>query len=131
MEVKSMIIKLGLLVAVGVLGFGCKGGSESAGPSSGSSSSGTTGFASVQPVFQRCVGCHGENGKDGIDMRTYASVMKGGEDGPIVQAGDSASSLMVKALKGEGVTRMPKNQPALPDEEIKKVEAWIQAGAKE
>jgi len=75
--------------------------------------------------------CHGENGKDGIDVRSYDSIMKGGSHGPIVVAGDAAGSQIVHALRGQnGVKQMPFNQSPLPEEDIKKVEDWINAGAK-
>ena len=76
--------------------------------------------------------CHGENGKEGVDLRSYASVMKGGEDGPIVKAGDPAGSKIVEVIKAVDTSkRMPKNQPALEEAQIKMIEDWIAAGAKE
>jgi mono/diheme cytochrome c family protein len=89
-------------------------------------------FASVEPIFkQSCLPCHGDNGKDGVDMRTYESVMKGGEHGAIVKPGDPQNSLLVQVLRGaEGHERMPFKKDPLPEETIQQVEAWIKAGAK-
>src|SRR5688572_5052535 len=90
-----------------------------------------TTYASVQPIFAKCQPCHGENGKDGVDMRTYESIMKGGEHGPIVVAGDPANSVIVQALRGShGKKQMPFKKAALPEAEIQAVEAWIKYGAK-
>src|SRR6188472_4055401 len=55
----------------------------------------TTGsFAAVQEIFTKnCVGCHGgEKPKCDINLTSYEGVMKGGEDGPIVTAGDPDKS---------------------------------------
>lgn len=84
----------------------------------------------IQPLFeQRCINCHG--GKDGIkgglSMKTYADLMKGGESGAAIVAGDPANSLLVQLIvKGE----MPKRAPKLPQAEIDLISAWVAAGAK-
>lgn len=56
--------------------------------------------------------------------------MKGAEGGPAVVAGKPDESLIMRALKGEGAKQMPPTGK-LADDEIAKVAAWIQAGAKE
>ena len=87
-------------------------------------------YATVQNIFNtKCIACHGENGKEGIDLRTYESVMKGGRDGAIVKPGDGANSEIVKVLQPDSHERMPKGQPPLPDSEISAITAWINAGA--
>jgi hypothetical protein len=96
-----------------------------------STSAATANFASVQPVFARCTGCHsGPGAKEGIDFSTRESIMKGGHDGPVVVAGDANGSLVIKALKGDGAKQMPP-KGKLPDEEVAKVADWIAAGAPE
>lgn len=88
-------------------------------------------FADIQPILQKnCLACHSENGQEGIDMRTYESLMKGGGHGAIVTAGDGAGSTIVKAMKGDGVKQMPPTGAPVSAEDIAKVEAWITAGAK-
>lgn len=89
-------------------------------------------YADVKAITDaKCAGCHGENGKGGIDVRSYDSLMKGGQDGPIVKAGEPDSSDLVKVLKTDDPKkRMPLNQPPLPADEIAKIEAWAKAGAK-
>lgn len=89
-------------------------------------------YASAATVFKTsCVGCHGAGRPQaGIDLRTYASVMKGGRKGKVVKAGDPANSPLVWALRGtHKAMLMPPGSP-LPDAKIKVVEAWIKAGAK-
>ncbi len=105
---------------------------EPAKPSKSGESAGTGAFAAVQPILNRsCVGCHGEGGKAGIDLRTYESVMQGGRKGPIIKAGDPANSMLIQALSGAGgVDQMPKNAAPLDAAEIKQLSDWVQAGAK-
>ncbi len=55
--------------------------------------------------------------------------MKGSEHGAMVKPGDPAGSKLLSALRGEGMSRMPKGMDPLPDEEIAKIEAWIAGGA--
>jgi uncharacterized membrane protein len=92
-----------------------------------------TSFSTVQPLLTaNCVKCHGaQNPKAGIDLTSYASVMKGGTQGPIVKPGDPAGSMLVMALRGKGAKQMPVGAPPLPESDIAKFEAWIKDGAKE
>lgn len=97
-----------------------------------SAPAGGSGFASVQPILtQNCAGCHGENRpRAGIKLTSLDAVMKGGERGPIVKAGDPENSILTQALRGShGMKKMPP-RGSLPEEQIKTVEDWIKAGAK-
>lgn len=122
------------LLALSFLWIGCKSedtsGTSTTGSGTTAAESGPT-FADVQPIFnQRCIACHGENGKEGIDLRTYDSVMKGGEPGPIVKAGNAAESLLVQIIKAGHAKRMPFKQDPLTDDQIKLIEDWVNGGAK-
>lgn len=91
-------------------------------------------FAKVEAVFAaNCVKCHGGAApKGGIDLSTYASVMKGGEDGAVVVAGNPDQSKIVMALKGApGVKKMPMMAAPLSDADIATISNWIKDGAKE
>ena len=58
-------------------------------------------YKSVQKIFgANCVGCHGAHPRGEIDLRTYESVMKGGEDGPVVKAKDADHSVLYRAITG-------------------------------
>jgi hypothetical protein len=59
-----------------------------------------------------------------MDMSTYAGLMKGGKDGPVITPGDSAGSLLVK-IQSE------KHFMNLSPEQLDLVKAWIDAGAPE
>lgn len=126
--------KLCLLAVLAVFWAGCKS-EDTTTPTSTSEGPGgpvaTPTFASVQPIFnQRCIACHGENGKDGVDLRTYESVMKGGKEGPIVKAGDAKGSLLVQIVQAGHAKRMPFKQDPLADEQIEQIERWVTSGAK-
>ena len=106
-------------------------GTPAAEPTASAPEAAMVAFADIQPILQKnCLACHSENGKEGIDMRTYESLMKGGEPGLVVKAGDGAGSMIVKAMKGDGVKQMPPTGEHVSAEDIAKVEAWITAGAK-
>jgi protein TonB len=90
-------------------------------------------FKDVQSVLnENCVGCHsGDRAKAEIDLSSYATMMKGGEDGLIVKPGAPKHSLIVQALRGvPGVRRMPPRHDPLAEAKIVLIENWIKAGAK-
>lgn len=90
-------------------------------------------YATIKPIFDsRCVGCHGaDDPKDGVNLTDYASVMKGGKDGPIVVSGEPSASLLLKVIDGSESPRMPFKQDPLTQEQIDQVSQWIAQGAKE
>ncbi|HYF01636.1 MAG TPA: DUF1549 domain-containing protein, partial [Planctomycetota bacterium] len=90
----------------------------------------------VLPVFQaKCLGCHGEDPKGkirgGLDLRTRATALKGGDTGPSLVPGKPDDSLLMKAvLRGDEDTAMPpKEADRLTPGELEAVRAWIAAGA--
>lgn len=87
----------------------------------------------VQDVLnQRCMPCHATgNPKEGLAMDSIDGLLKGGEHGPVVVAGDAANSLVVQRMRGlGGKKKMPPMGDPATEDEIKTVEAWINAGAK-
>lgn len=84
-------------------------------------------FASVQGIMNlKCMPCHGGgNPRAGISLTNYTGVSA------IVVPGRPAESLLIKSVRGVGARKMPPgNRMSLGEEEIKTLEAWIQAGAK-
>lgn len=134
---RQKFLALGFLAiaSISLVAAGCQSPEKTEAPSAAGSEGGSAPkadgtFASVQPILNRCTGCHGAGGKDGIDLRSHESTMRGGMSGAIVVPGDPANSVLVNALRGQkGKKQMPPKGP-LPDAEIAAVEAWIQAGAK-
>ena len=89
-------------------------------------------FPQVMALIEsKCVSCHGEKGAEGIDLRSHASIMKGGEHGPIVSQGDPEGSAIVQVLRGtDGKKQMPLNAAPLSESEIALIEEWVRNGAK-
>ena len=90
----------------------------------------------IRPVLaERCYGCHStEAGKDkgGLLLDSRDAVLKGGDTGPALVAGDAAKSLLFKAIKRDDPeTAMPPKGKAAPlsAEQVADFEAWIKMGA--
>jgi hypothetical protein len=92
--------------------------------------------ADVRPVLQaQCTfsGCHPGVGPAQRDLRlnTYAQLLAGGTNGPVVTPGNGAESRIIRALRGTlPLTRqMPLGSPPLADASIETIETWIDEGA--
>jgi YHS domain-containing protein/uncharacterized membrane protein len=88
----------------------------------------------IRPVLDdKCVSCHGpDKSKGGLRLDTLEGLLKGGKDGPVLVAGKSADSEMIKRLRLplEHDDHMPpdgKPQPSASD--IALIEWWIDSGA--
>jgi mono/diheme cytochrome c family protein len=94
----------------------------------------------IKPIFEaNCVKCHsGAKPKARLKMDTLEGILKGTRQDKIVNAGDSANSLLVKSVAHLTADRdgwmppMPNKAGAktLTAEEIGLVRAWIDQGAK-
>ena len=73
----------------------------------------------------KCSTCHGPAAMGGLNLSTYADMLKGGQSGPVVIPGESANSLLVTIQQAGG------HPGQLTPEEIALVQAWIDAGALE
>ncbi len=81
--------------------------------------------ANIGPLLNtKCGACHGAAATAGLNVSTYADLMKGGKDGAVVVSSDSANSMIVK-IQSE------KHFANLSDEELKLLIQWIDAGAPE
>lgn len=84
----------------------------------------------ILPIFEaKCIRCHGATKMSkGIDVRTVAAMLKGGEKGPIlVPSSLTQSSLWTSIAKDE----MPPNKAnKLTPTEKALVQSWISSGAK-
>jgi uncharacterized membrane protein len=80
------------------------------------------------PILQnRCFNCHGgEQTKEGLNTGSYASLMAGSDNGPVIVPGDAANSLLVQQLLNG---KMPKRGPKLTPDQIQMIIDWINAGA--
>jgi len=76
-------------------------------------------------VTTKCAACHGDLATGGLKMLTYADIMKGSSNGPVIVPGDSANSLIIQ-IQSTG-----KHFANLTPEELEIVKQWIDAGAPE
>lgn len=85
----------------------------------------------IRPVLVRhCYECHAEKSKElggKLLLDSRQGILKGGESGAALVAGDPANSLILQALRYENV-EMPPREP-LPAAVIADFETWIQRGA--
>jgi mono/diheme cytochrome c family protein len=81
--------------------------------------------ANIGPLFAaKCTACHGATASAGLNLSTYADAIKGGDNGPVIVAGDSAGSKLVEVQRGTHFA-------TLSAEELDLVIQWIDAGAPE
>lgn len=86
--------------------------------------------ADISPILtNRCAvpGCHVVGGPRGIDLRTYDRLIKGGDDGAIVIAGNAKESAVIKQII-QG--RMPPAGPPLEAAQTQLIIDWINEGAR-
>ncbi len=87
-------------------------------------------------LLLRCTVCHGIRKQEGgLDLRTRASMLKGGKSGPAIVPGDPESSLLVKRVRA-GEMPPPRlvaeaSVKPMPAPELEKIAAWIKGGAAE
>ena len=79
-----------------------------------------------------CLGCHNgdDDSKGGLDVRTFKSLMEGGDNGVAIVPGKAVESRMIRMLLGTAKPKMPPKDSKQPRaEEIELVRKWIDAGA--
>lgn len=93
----------------------------------------------IKPVLDKsCVKCHGaEKPKGHLRLDSLEGALKGGEDGKVIEPGNSARSVLVinVAHAGDPDNYMPppKNKAGigpLTRDEVSLIRAWIDQGAK-
>jgi Protein of unknown function (DUF1553)/Protein of unknown function (DUF1549)/Planctomycete cytochrome C len=87
----------------------------------------------IRPLLRaRCYACHGalkQQAKLRVD--SGANLLKGGRHGAAVRSGDPAGSLLLERVSDtEEGTRMPPEGQPLTVEQIAKLKAWIEQGAR-
>ena len=100
---------------------------------------GVTYAGDIKVIFEKsCVKCHGqEKPKAKLRLDSLEGALKGGEDGKVIEPGNSAKSILVAnvARIGEEDDWMPpkKNKAnigPLTTEQVGLIRAWIDQGAK-
>ena len=88
----------------------------------------------VRPVLQtKCFSCHGPNKQKGkLRMDDEQSLLKGGKDGKVIEAGNAAQSEIIKRmmLPVDNEDHMPpKEKPQPTETQINFIQWWINNGA--
>ncbi len=82
----------------------------------------------ILPLLEaKCVKCHaGSEAQGGLDVRTRASLLKGGKSGAGFMAGEPDRSLLYFRTRSG---QMPPGGPKLADAELELLRRWIEVGA--
>jgi mono/diheme cytochrome c family protein len=82
----------------------------------------------VLPIIEsRCINCHGgDRTEKNLNLKTYADMMQGSENGSVVTAGDAAHSKLVELIVAQ---KMPKRGPKLTPPQIQLITDWVNQGA--
>ena len=86
----------------------------------------------IRPLLaERCVECHGDlKQKGSLRLDAKIHVFAGGENGPVIAAGDAAkSSLFQRITSKDSEQRMPPKGAPLTVAQIASIKTWIDAGA--
>ena len=85
----------------------------------------------IRPVLvKECYACHSKGAKvlkGGLRVDTWEGLAKGGDSGPAIVGGKPDESLLLDALRHEGIEMPPKGK--LPDAVIGDFERWVKMGA--
>ncbi|MSQ95036.1 MAG: DUF1553 domain-containing protein [Gemmataceae bacterium] len=84
----------------------------------------------VRPVLaNRCFQCHGpEMQKGKLRVDSLSALVQGGRSGSAFKAGKPDESLLIQAIRHDGLVQMPPKMK-LPAKEIADLTAWIKMGA--
>jgi cytochrome c553 len=89
----------------------------------------------IRPVLvDHCYNCHSlgaEKGvKGGLLLDTRDALLKGGDNGPAIVAGDPEKSLLIRAVRYHDENlQMPPKGKKLSDQQIEDLAAWVKMGA--
>ena len=76
----------------------------------------------AQLIQNKCLPCHSEKGQAGLDLRTEASILRGGKSGPAIQAGNSEHSLLIEKVVSKS---MPPVGDKLTEAQIVMLRNWV------
>ncbi len=83
----------------------------------------------VRPLLlAECADCHGSKKQwSGLRVDSRDALLKGGESGPAIEPGDPDASLLISAVRREGLEMPPKK--TLSAQQVAILETWIRDGA--
>jgi hypothetical protein len=84
----------------------------------------------VRPVLvEKCQSCHGpKKQQGGLRLDSRAGLLKGGDNGPVVQPGQPDKSVLIQAVRHEGDLKMPP-KGKLDAEAVAALAGWVKMGA--
>lgn len=90
--------------------------------------------AVVAPILEaRCTSCHGQGRtRGGLDLNTPEGILDGGDDGPVLVAGQSTSSLLIERIllpPGDADVMPPNGGASLSPSGAQLLSWWIDQGA--
>jgi hypothetical protein len=87
----------------------------------------------VKPFLNKyCMNCHsGPRARAGYSVESLTSLTRDGKKGPLVVPEKPDDSELLLTLTGKGKAMPPRKAPQPKAEEIAKVKAWVEAGAKD
>jgi cytochrome b subunit of formate dehydrogenase/mono/diheme cytochrome c family protein len=78
-----------------------------------------------QIINAKCAACHIQAQMNDLSLKTYADALKGGKSGPAIVPNDPDKSVLIQVQQKGG------HPGQLSDDELKRIIAWINAGAPE
>jgi hypothetical protein len=85
----------------------------------------------VRPLLEiKCFDCHSskaEEVKGNLKLESLESILKGGDNGPAVVAGDVEMSFLLRAIRYEEADYQMPPAGKLSDEDIKLLEQWVRS----
>ena len=87
--------------------------------------------ARVRPVLvKNCFSCHTSAPMGGLRLDSGESLLKGGDSGPAIVAGNPDKSLLIQVIRhSHERLKMPFGRDKLKNEEIADLAAWVKSGA--
>ncbi len=84
----------------------------------------------VLPIFtQYCFTCHGQSSpRQGLDLRTAASTLRGSNNGPVIVKGSPEESPLWQKVSAHAMPP-PAYKQTVPDAAIETIKLWISSGA--
>jgi hypothetical protein len=80
-------------------------------------------------IVGKCHACHTGSKMGGLELVSRESLLKGGNSGPAIVAGDPENSLLIQAVRRSHARIKMPPQENLKPEEIADLVAWVKAGA--
>lgn len=82
----------------------------------------------VRPLLiNKCFECHaGEESEGGLKLDSSSALKRGGDSGALLSAGDPDGSLLVSAIRYDGLEMPPDEQLSAREQQI--IEKWVQRG---